>query len=127
MKLESETQHATRVILGGEPGCAFYRNNVGVAEFVAPQGRIHHVRYGLSEGSSDLIGVVSVLITPEMVGRSVGRFVALELKAEGGKTERERRIKQQLFRALVLKLGGWAEQLDDPGQALAALARARRI
>jgi hypothetical protein len=124
---ESAVQHATRLALGGAERCAFYRNNVGVAEFVSPQGKVQHVAYGLCEGSSDLIGCVSLVITPAMVGRTVGRFTAFELKADGGKTARERAIKQKLFRALILKLGGWAEQIDDPLQAFDALSRARSV
>lgn len=124
---ESVIQQVTRLTLGTEQDCVFWRNNVGVAEFVSPQGKVQHVRYGLCEGSSDLIGCVSLVITPEMVGRTVGRFTALEMKDPHGKTERERRIRQHLFRALVLKLGGWAEQIDDPNQALPALARARSL
>lgn len=127
MRLENEIQNEVRQALGAQSGCVWWRNNVGQAQFVSPQGRVSHVRYGLSEGSSDLIGIVSLVITPDMVGQRVGRFSALELKSERGKTDPARRELQWLFRDLVNGLGGYAEQLSDPQQALAALARARTL
>lgn len=126
-RLEAEIQHEVRLALGTQSGCVFYRNNVGVAEFVSPAGQVSRVRYGLSEGSSDLIGLVAVPITQAMVGQVIGRFCALELKAVGASTEKERREKQEMFRNLVNRMGGYAEVLNDPQQAIPALQRARRI
>lgn len=126
-RLERDIQHEVRLALGAQIGCAFFRNNVGQAEFVSPQGQVSRVKYGLSEGSSDLIGLVSVVIMPEMVGKVIGRFAALELKAPGAKTARERLEKQTMFRELVNRYGGYAEQLSDPQQALPALRRARSL
>lgn len=126
-RLESEIQHEVRLALGTQPGCVFYRNNVGQAEFVSPQGQVSRVKYGLTEGSSDLIGFVSVAVTPEMVGKVIARFTALELKKPGASTEKSRREKQEMFRNLVNRMGGYAELLNDPQQALPALARARRL
>lgn len=126
-RLENEIQHEVRLALGTQPGCAFYRNNVGQAEFVSAQGKISHVKYGLCEGSSDLIGITSVVITPEMVGKVIGRFTALELKKPGASTEKKRAEMQRMFRDLVNRLGGYSEVLSDPQQTLPALARARRL
>lgn len=124
---ENEVQLNTRLILGREEGCVWWRNNVGSAEYLAPDGKVHRVKYGLAEGSSDLIGCVSLVITPEMVGRTVGRFCALEMKGNRANTTRERRVKQHLFQALVLRLGGWAEEINNHEHALDALARARKV
>src|SRR5687768_4201217 len=120
-RLESEIQHEVRLALGAQPGCVFYRNNVGQAQFVSPQGQVQHVKYGLCEGSSDLIGLATVLITTEMVGRPLGRFVALELKKPGASTAKDRREKQEMFRNLVNRMGGYAELLNDPQEAIPAL------
>jgi len=126
-RLESEIQHEVRLALGTQSGCVFFRNNVGMATFVSPAGKVSNVRYGLSEGSSDLIGLVAVSITQAMVGQVIGRFCALELKAPGSHTAKDRAEKQEMFRNLVNRMGGYAEVLNDPQQALPALARARRL
>jgi hypothetical protein len=69
-------------------GWRLWRNNVGVLR--NPQG--HYVRYGLCNDSpqlnsvlksSDLIGIRPILITPDMVGKTIGQFVAREIKREG--------------------------------------------
>jgi hypothetical protein len=124
---ESSIQHETRLKLGTEPDCVFYRNNVGQAEFVSPNGQVSRVQYGLCVGSSDLISLVSVTITPEMVGKVIGRFTALELKVEGGRTERDREEKQRMFRNLVNRYGGYSQVITDSQQVTEALARARRV
>lgn len=126
-RLEAEIQHEVRLALGTQPGCVFYRNNVGQAEFVSPQGQVSRVKYGLCEGSSDLIGLVSLVITPQMVGKTIARFTAFELKKPGASTEKGRREKQEMFRDLVNRFGGYSELLNDPQQALPALSRARRL
>lgn len=124
---EAEIQQQVRLALGTQSGCVWWRNNVGQAEFVSPQGQISRVRYGLSEGSSDLIGLVAVPITQAMVGKVIGRFCALELKAPGASTAKDRAEKQEMFRNLVSRMGGFAELLNDPQQAVPALHRARTL
>lgn len=46
---------------------------------------------GLCKGSADLIGWRSLVITPEMVGRRVAVFVAIEVKKPGGRLSKEQR------------------------------------
>lgn len=67
-----------------------FRNNVGMAwmgiKLISKPGTVtlkdaHPVHYGLTVGSSDLIGWNSIEITPEMVGRKVAVFTAIEIKA----------------------------------------------
>lgn len=60
-----------------------WRNNVGAYEY-APR---KWVRYGLCNGSSDFIGLYSMVVTPEMVGRKVAVFFAPESKARGKDAE----------------------------------------
>jgi hypothetical protein len=124
---ESLLQRDVRIALGKADGVAAWRNNVGQAEFVSPQGLVQRVSYGLCVGSSDIIAVVSVVITPEMVGKTMGRFTAIELKAPGARTEKKRAEQQQMFRNLVNRLGGFAEVLNDASALDGLLEKARNL
>jgi len=70
--------------LSSIPGVRVFRNNVGVAKYGPACKTCKHnsrwVKYGLFEGSSDLIGFKTITITPEMVGKKVAVFVACETK-----------------------------------------------
>jgi len=91
---------------------ALMRNNVGVLKDLT--GR--PVRYGLNNlsaemnknsKSSDLIGITPVVITPEMVGRTIGVFTAVEVKGEKWKKiSNDRERAQQNFITWVISLGG---------------------
>lgn len=84
-----------RVIMlavGKIPALKIFRNNVGMGwigsskrgkdgTVLITNARPLHA--GLCEGSADLIGWKSVEITPEMVGKKVAIFTALEVKALG--------------------------------------------
>lgn len=59
---------------------------------------------GLPPGFSDLFGMVSVIITPEMVGQRVAIFTALECKTTKGKASE----KQAAFIKAVNDNGGRA-------------------
>ena len=84
---ESEIQQLIQVEAVKE-NCVLMRNNSGAFRDVG--GR--HVRYGLMNiskkqnekiKSSDLIGVTEVLVTEEMVGKTLGVFTAVEVKPPG--------------------------------------------
>jgi hypothetical protein len=96
---EHEIQQRIRLACGRGP-VRLWRNNTGA--LVDQQGRF--VRFGLCKGSSDLIGLRSVVVTPEMVGQRLAQFVALEIKAPQGVVSPE----QQAFLRLVQELGGVA-------------------
>lgn len=94
-------------------GARLFRNNVGngwvgkikqkSAEFIVLlYPRVLHA--GLCTGSSDLIGWTPVVITPEMIGKTVAIFTAIETKVDGRKTTDE----QDKFIAAVLRNGGLA-------------------
>ena len=73
-----------------------FNNDQGVAEV---NGR--RISYGLGNGSTDLVGVHTVMITPEMVGREVGIAVFAEVKTDIGRVEPH----QQAFMDQMARMG----------------------
>lgn len=59
---------------------------------------------GAPEGTSDIIGVTSVMVTPQMVGSRVGVFTAIEVKKPGQKPK----INQENFIAKMRDMGAIA-------------------
>ena len=49
------------------------------------------MRFGLCKGSSDLIGLRVLEITPKLVGQRLAQFVALEVKTAQGVLSPEQR------------------------------------
>jgi hypothetical protein len=109
---EHEIQQRIRLACGRGP-VRLWRNNTGA--LVDQQGRF--VRFGLCKGSSDLIGLRSMVVTPEMVGQRIAQFVALEIKAPQGVVSPQ----QQAFLRLVQELGGVASVCRSIEQAQAVL------
>ena len=61
------------------------------------------VAFGLGvPGAADCIGIRSKVVTPDMVGRKVGVFLAVEIKSERGRATPE----QRRFIEVVNELGG---------------------
>lgn len=99
-------------LLASQTGGRLWRNNTGVLKNEAGIP----IRFGLCNDSpkvnqqmksSDLIGIMPILITKAMVGNYVGQFVAREVKAPGWTykdTDRERA--QLKFITLINTLGG---------------------
>jgi hypothetical protein len=95
-----------------QAGCRLWRNNVGAT--YSEDGAF--IRYGLCNESkamnskvksSDLVGIRPVLITQEHVGRTIGQFMAREVKRDGWKyTGTKRELAQKTFLELVVSLGG---------------------
>lgn len=99
-------------------GVRLLRNNNGACQDAT--GRL--IRYGLGNTSkrvsdqiksSDFIGITPVVITPDMVGKTVGVFTAIEAKPEGFKVRAEynrksREWAQENFLQFVRDNGGFA-------------------
>lgn len=109
---ESDILVQVRLALA-QGGVTAFRNNVGKAwtgaaerlpsgAVLLQQARILHA--GLCKGSSDLIGWYSQIITPEMVGRKIAIFTAVECKAPSGRTTPE----QENFLRQLQQAGGIA-------------------
>ncbi len=114
MSSERLILNQTRLLCGRLPHATLWRNEVGTAKH---ENRV--VRYGLCVGSADLIGIRELTITPELVGSTVGQFVALELKTPTGRLSAE----QRQFIALVQRRGGLAAVVRDPAHAKEILCR----
>lgn len=114
MKLEDVVQSEIR-LEGPKLNCILLRNNSGAAK--DSTGRV--IRYGLGNDSKkinerfksgDLIGITTIVITPDMVGKSIGVFTAVEVKKENWKySENDKRENaQKNFIDWVLAHGGFA-------------------
>lgn len=119
---ESHVQAIVRVFVA-RLGWMLFRNNRGA--FKDKVGR--WVRYGLANDSkkfgdeiksSDLVGWRTVVITPDMVGKSIAQFVSLEIKDEdwAGEPRDEREVAQKKWIDLVNTYGGYAAFISDPNQ-----------
>ena len=70
--------------------------------------RIH----GAPPGTSDIIGCKSIVITPDMVGRTVAQIFCIEMKKPGEKPEKH----QERYLAMMRSRGalaGWAASADE--------------
>jgi hypothetical protein len=110
----SEAGVQTRVRLAwAQRGGALWRNNLGAMEDPHTGGV---VRYGLANESAqmnraiksaDLIGIMPVRITPDMVDSVIGQFVSREVKRPGWRWTGSAREKAQLrWAEIILALGG---------------------
>ena len=122
---EHAIQNEIRLGISGK--ATMFRNNVAVSwvgdvtelkdgsVLIRNARRLHA---GLCEGSSDLIGWRSLIITPEMVCERVAVFAALEVKSKTGRAT----AGQKNFCERVIEAGGLAgivKSLDDAKKALA--------
>lgn len=112
---EELVQQQIRMALAGVPSVVTWRNNVGAAQDAT--GRV--IRYGLMNDSkelnerfksSDLVGIRPVVVTPEMVGRTLGVFFAVEVKAVNwtASITDKHTLAQKRYLDLVTEAGGLA-------------------
>lgn len=93
---ETRILNKIRVALSGL--VVTFRNHVGVIK--DENGVVH--RFGLCKGSSDLVGWKTIVITPDMIGRDVAVFLAIEVKTSTGRPSKE----QRFFIDAVQEAGG---------------------
>jgi hypothetical protein len=94
---ETTLMLAIRNTLNQREDVRVFRNNCGF-------DRERKVKYGLVNGSADLIGWRTLTITQEMVGTQVAQFVSVEVKTSKGRTSSE----QENWKEQVTKHGGLA-------------------
>jgi len=120
---EGNIQADIAMQLSKQPNIRVFRNNVGKAwvgsvihrddkTVTIANYRILHA--GLCEGSSDLIGIKKIIITPDMVGQEIGVFLGVEVKTPTGRPSKA----QLAFRNFVNKFGGKCEIVRNGDEAL---------
>lgn len=113
--------------LTADDSTRLFRNNVGMGwvgkaqrckdgSVLIENARPLHA--GLCEGSSDLIGWHSIVVTPELVGKRLAVFVGLEAKTGSGRLEKE----QIAFIAAIHRAGGVAGEARSVEQVQRMLA-----
>lgn len=116
MRESATTSHIR--LAAAKLNCPLWRNNCG--GFYDNQGRF--VRYGLGSeaklASSDFIGICPTVITSDMVGQTVGVFLAVEMKADNWhlNTNDKHIMQQKQFIDIVQQYGGlsgFATCVDD--------------
>jgi hypothetical protein len=121
VKSEERIKSEIQLEAGRRGGILLWRNNVGAMK--DERGRV--VRYGLANiskamnevlKSGDFIGVESIVITPDMVGKTIGRFVSVEAKHEGWvyNPNDAHEVAQQNWADVVNKAGGRAVFASKP-------------
>ena len=123
MKNESEVSQDIQ-IEAMHHACNLMRNNSGSL----PDVNGTPVRFGLGNiskkhndkiKSSDLIGITKVTITPEMVGKTLGIFTAIEVKKEAWNPDKKfdaRETAQNNFINWVKLNGGIASFCNDSNE-----------
>ncbi len=117
---ESRQQSLVRID-AAQNGVWLTRNNNGALL----DARGVPVRYGLANESkaqnaavksADLIGIRSIIVGPQHIGRTIGQFVSREVKHEGWKfTGTPREVAQLKWCNFVLSKGGDAAFVTGPG------------
>lgn len=99
--------------LGSLRDIKIFRNNVGqgfLGAVVREGGGVvvlnnyRRVKFGLHEGSGDLIGLKSTVVTPQMVGKKVAVFLSVEVKTASGTINPE----QKNWMTVINESGGIA-------------------
>jgi hypothetical protein len=107
------TGQATRVSAGNLAAMA---RGLRPGDVVIRAGRPLHA--GLCVGSSDLIGLRSLVVGPELVGQRIARFAAVEVKSPTGRLTKD----QAAFIETIQRLGGLAGVARSPEEAAGILA-----
>lgn len=115
---ETVLQQQIRLSLGTRSDLRLFRNNTGTL----PDPRTGRpVRFGLAKGSADLIGLRTITITPDMVGRQVAVFTSLEIKTPTGRISPEQKNWHEMVRSRG-GITGFARSVQDANEIVGKLA-----
>jgi hypothetical protein len=113
-KNEADVQSRVRLALA-QRGYNVWRNNVGAMK----DDRGNYFRFGLANDSAkmnsyiksaDLVGLRSLIVQPEDVGKIVGQFVSYEVKREGWRfTGTDEEVAQMKWAEIINSMGGHAK------------------
>ncbi len=104
-------------------GAKIWRNNVGMGisgkfrrlqngDFIVEHGR--PIKFGLCQGSPDLVGYISTTVSAEMIGMKIAIFVGAECKTESGSIAKE----QIEFLEMARKDGALSFVFRTPSEAI---------
>lgn len=134
MTPEGNLMRRIMLALSNLRGVVTFRNNSGMAwmgEIVRrddAKGLLtlrnpRPVSFGLVNGASDIIGWTTVVVTPDMVGRRLAVFTAVEVKTPEGRTTPA----QVRFIDNLTAAGGIATVARSVEEATAAVTRATKV
>lgn len=89
---ETNIQNAVLLAIGSRADCMAWRNQTGGFRAMDNPQRI--IRVG-TPGAPDILSVMAVTITPDMVGRTIGVAVGIEVKTATGAQRKEQAKWQQ--------------------------------
>lgn len=127
--LESPIRDAIRAALSALPGVVLWRNNTGMLR----DRNGTPLRFGLAQGSADLVGIVQVTVYRPVQGprmgvddwkaATLGRFFACEVKRPGERPS----IDQYAWLDVVNAAGGYGCWADSVESAIDHVNEARRV
>lgn len=114
---ETVLQQQIRLSLGQRSDLRLFRNNTGTL----PDPRTGRpVQFGLAKGSADLIGLRTITITPDMVGRQVAVFTSLEIKTPTGRITPEQMNWHDMVRSRG-GIAGFARSVQDANEIVESI------
>lgn len=110
------------LIAMSQAGACCFRINAGSfwsGEILSHDGKMLLLKnprkiQGAPEGFSDIVGVTTVTVTPQMVGRKIGVFTCIEVKKPGEKPKKH----QENFLAQMRSRGAIAGVARSPEEAV---------
>lgn len=123
--LEHDVQDQIRLHVSQQHLATIFRGNVGQgwtgSKVIHEAGQViiknpRPFNTGLPKGFPDLFGIKPIIITPDMVGKTIGVFCAIEVKHKGKITTAQQNFIE--FMRRVGALAGIAKSVEDAERIL---------